>query len=322
MSNTRIDARFAALKKEGRPALVTFTMAGDPDYDTALGILKALPAAGADVIELGMPFTDPMADGPAIQAAGLRALEAGQNMKRTLALVREFRRGDDATPIVLMGYFNPIYVYGVDRFLADAKSAGVDGLIVVDLPPEEDAELCLPALAAGVSFIRLATPTTDDKRLPTVLKNTSGFVYYVSITGITGSAAPDAGKVADAVVRIKRHTTLPVCVGFGVRTAEQAAALARGADGVVVGSALVDAVRKSSGARQQVDAGDRAGGGRSGQRAGARCAGHIPCCHVNVVSVYLIASSLASPRGSAGCPRRKAPMSSAPISVGGIGLPK
>jgi tryptophan synthase alpha chain len=220
-------------------------MAGDPDYNSALAILKALPGAGADVIELGMPFTDPMADGPAIQAAGLRALHAGQNMKKTLALVREFRRGDDATPIVLMGYYNPIYIYGVDRFLADAKVAGVDGLIVVDLPPEEDVELCLPAFAAGVNFIRLATPTTDDKRLPTVLKNTSGFVYYVSITGITGSAAPDAGRVADAVVRIKRHTTLPVCVGFGVRTAEQAAALARGADGVVVGSALVDAVRKS-----------------------------------------------------------------------------
>jgi len=245
MSNTRIDARFAALKKESRPALVTFTMAGDPDYDTALALLKALPEAGADVIELGMPFTDPMADGPAIQAAGLRALAAGQNMKRTLALVRDFRRGDNATPIVLMGYYNPIYVYGVERFLTDAKAAGVDGLIVVDLPPEEDAELCLPALAAGVNFIRLATPTTDDKRLPAVLKNTAGFVYYVSITGITGSAAPDAGKVADAVVRIKRYTTLPVCVGFGVRTAEQAAAIARAADGVVVGSALVDTVRKS-----------------------------------------------------------------------------
>jgi tryptophan synthase alpha chain len=192
-----------------------------------------------------MPFTDPMADGPAIQAAGLRALKAGHDMKRTLALVREFRRGDDATPIVLMGYYNPIYVYGVERFLADATAAGVDGLIVVDLPPEEDAELCLPALAAGVNFIRLATPTTDARRLPAVLKNTSGFVYYVSITGITGSATPDAGKVADAVVRIKRHTTLPVCVGFGVRTAEQAAAIVRGADGVVVGSALVDAVRKT-----------------------------------------------------------------------------
>jgi tryptophan synthase alpha chain len=242
---TRIAARFAALKKEGRAALVTFTMAGDPDYDSALSILKALPQAGADVIELGMPFTDPMADGPAIQAAGLRALKNGQDMKKTLALVREFRRGDDATPIVLMGYYNPIYVYGGDRFLADAKAAGVDGLIIVDLPPEEDGELCLPALKAGLNFIRLATPTTDDKRLPTVLTNTSGFVYYVSITGITGSAAPDPSRVTDAVVRIKRHTKLPVCVGFGVRTAEQARAIAEGCDGVVVGSALVDAVRKS-----------------------------------------------------------------------------
>jgi tryptophan synthase alpha chain len=245
VSSTRIDRRFAALRAEGRAALVTFTMAGDPDQDTALAILKALPAAGADVIELGMPFTDPMADGPAIQAAGLRALKAGQDMKRTLALVRDFRRSDDATPIVLMGYYNPIYVYGPDRFLADAKSAGADGLIVVDLPPEEDGELCLPALNAGLNFIRLATPTTDDKRLPTVLKNTSGFVYYVSITGITGSAAPDPGKVKDAVARIKRHTRLPVCVGFGVRTAEQAAAIAQTGDGVVVGSALVDAVRQS-----------------------------------------------------------------------------
>jgi len=244
---TRIDRRFAALKQEGRAALVTFTMAGDPDYESALAILKALPAAGADVIELGMPFTDPMADGPAIQAAGLRALHAGTNMKRTLSLVREFRRGDDVTPIVLMGYYNPIYVYGGERFLADAKAAGVDGLIVVDLPPEEDAELCLPALAAGLNFIRLATPTTDDKRLPAVLANNSGFVYYVSITGITGAAAPDTGKVADAVARIKRHTKLPVCVGFGVRTAEQARAIAQGADGVVVGSALVDAVRNSLG---------------------------------------------------------------------------
>src|SRR5579872_4695573 len=218
---TRIDARFAALKQERRAALVTFTMAGDPDYNSALAILKALPGAGADVIELGMPFTDPMADGPAIQAAGLRALHAGQNMKKTLALVREFRRGDDATPIVLMGYYNPIYIYGVDRFLADAKVAGVDGLIVVDLPPEEDVELCLPALAAGVNFIRLATPTTDDKRLPTVLKNTSGFVYYVSILGITGTASPDPTRVAEAVTRIKRHTILPVAVGFGVKTAAQ-----------------------------------------------------------------------------------------------------
>jgi tryptophan synthase alpha chain len=245
VSSTRIDHRFAALRDEGRTALVTFTMAGDPDQDTALAILKALPAAGADVIELGMPFTDPMADGPAIQAAGLRALHAGQDMKRTLALVRDFRRGDDATPVVLMGYYNPIYVYGPERFLADAKSAGVDGLIVVDLPPEEDAELCLPALNAGLNFIRLATPTTDDKRMPTVLKNTSGFVYYVSITGITGSAAPDPGKVKEAVARIKRHTRLPVCVGFGVRTAEQAGAIAQTGDGVVVGSALVDAVRQS-----------------------------------------------------------------------------
>jgi tryptophan synthase alpha chain len=242
---TRIDRRFAALREEGRSALVTFIMAGDPDYNSSLAILKALPQAGADVIELGMPFTDPMADGPAIQAAGLRALAAGQTLKRTLDLVRDFRRGDAATPIVLMGYYNPIYVYGGERFLADAKAAGVDGLIVVDLPPEEDAELCLPALAAGLNFIRLATPTTDDKRLPTVLRNTSGFVYYVSITGITGAAAPDAGKVTAAVKRIKRHTALPVCVGFGVRTAEQARGLAAGADGVVVGSALVEAVRTS-----------------------------------------------------------------------------
>ena len=242
---TRIDRRFAALKEEGRAALVTFTMAGDPDYSTSLAVAKALPQAGADVIELGMPFTDPMADGPAIQAAGVRALAAGQTMKKTLQMVREFRKGDDATPIVLMGYYNPIYIYGVDRFLADAKAAGVDGLIVVDLPPEEDEELCLPALKTGLNFIRLATPTTDDKRLPTVLNNTSGFVYYVSITGITGAAAPDTGKVTTAVARIKRHTALPVAVGFGVKTAEQASAIAKGADGVVVGSALVEALRVS-----------------------------------------------------------------------------
>ncbi len=242
---TRIERRFAALKQEGRAALVTFTMAGDPDYDTSLAIAKALPKAGADVIELGMPFTDPMADGPAIQAAGLRALGGGQRMTKTLALVREFRKADDDTPIVLMGYYNPIYIYGVDKFLVDAKAAGVDGLIIVDLPPEEDDELCLPALKAGLNFIRLATPTTDDKRLPKVLTNTSGFVYYVSITGITGSAAPDANKVGAAVTRIKRHTSLPVAVGFGVRTAEQARAIAEGADGVVVGSALVDALRTS-----------------------------------------------------------------------------
>jgi tryptophan synthase alpha chain len=242
---TRIEKRFAALKQEGRAALVTFTMAGDPDAETSLAIAKALPQAGADVIELGMPFTDPMADGPAIQAAGQRALKAGQRMTKTLRLVRDFRKSDDLTPIVLMGYYNPIYVYGVDKFLTDAKSAGVDGLIVVDLPPEEDEELCLPALKAGLNFIRLATPTTDDKRLTVVLNNTSGFVYYVSITGITGSAAPDAAKVSTAIARIKRHTALPVAVGFGVKTAASARAIAEDADGVVVGSALVDALRQS-----------------------------------------------------------------------------
>jgi tryptophan synthase alpha chain len=242
---TRIERRFASLKEEGRAALVTFTMAGDPDYETSLAIAKALPKAGADVIELGMPFTDPMADGPAIQAAGLRALKSGQRMTKTLALVREFRKDDNETPVVLMGYYNPIYIYGNDRFLNDAKVAGVDGLIVVDLPPEEDEELCLPALKAGLNFIRLATPTTDDRRLPKVLTNTSGFVYYVSITGITGAAAPDATKVNAAVARIKQHTKLPVAVGFGVKTAEQARAIAEGADGVVVGSALVDALRQS-----------------------------------------------------------------------------
>jgi tryptophan synthase alpha chain len=253
--STRIEKRFSALKKEGRAALVTFTMAGDPDYDTSLAIARALPKAGADIIELGMPFTDPMADGPAIQAAGLRALKSGQRMTRTLTLVREFRKDDDETPIVLMGYYNPIYIYGNERFLADARTAGVDGLIVVDLPPEEDEELCLPALKAGLNFIRLATPTTDDKRLPRVLSNTSGFVYYVSITGITGAAAPDTAKVTAAVARIKRHTKLPVAVGFGVRTAEHARAIAKGADGVVVGSALVDALRQS------LDASGKAGSG-------------------------------------------------------------
>jgi tryptophan synthase alpha chain len=243
--STRIDKRFAALKKEGRAALVTFIMAGDPEYDTSLAIAKALPKAGADIIELGMPFTDPMADGPAIQAAGLRALKAGQRMTRTLSLVRDFRKDDDQTPVILMGYYNPIYIYGNERFLADAKAAGVDGLIIVDLPPEEDDELCLPALKAGLNFIRLATPTTDDKRLPKVLTNTSGFVYYVSVTGVTGTAAPDTSKVTGAVAQIKRHTRLPVAVGFGVKTAEQARAIAEGADGVVVGSALVDAMFKS-----------------------------------------------------------------------------
>lgn len=242
---TRISTRFAALAAEGRPGLVTFITAGDPDGETSLAILKSLPAAGADVIELGVPFTDPMADGPAIQAAGLRALKAGQTLAKTLQMVRDFRAGDDVIPIVLMGYFNPIYIYGVDRFLADARAAGVDGLIVVDLPPEEDTELCLPALKAGLDFIRLATPTTDDARLPAVLKHTAGFVYYVSITGITGSAAPDADAVSKAVARIKSHTDLPVAVGFGVKTAAQAAAIAAGADAVVVGSALVETVRTS-----------------------------------------------------------------------------
>jgi tryptophan synthase alpha chain len=253
--STRIEKRFAVLKKESRAALVTFTMAGDPDYDTSLVITKALPKAGADIIELGMPFTDPMADGPAIQASGLRALKSGQRMTRTLQIVREFRKEDNETPIVLMGYYNPIYIYGNERFLADAKAAGVDGLIVVDLPPEEDEELCLPALKVGLNFIRLATPTTDDKRLPKVLTNTSGFVYYVSITGITGAAAPDTARVTAAVTRIKRHTKLPVAVGFGVKTAEHARAIAEGADGVVVGSALVEALRQS------LDANGKAGSG-------------------------------------------------------------
>ncbi|MGA7808928.1 tryptophan synthase subunit alpha [Bradyrhizobium sp.] len=242
---TRIDARFAQLTKEGRSAFVTFLMAGDPDPATSLEIVRALPQAGADIIEIGMPFTDPMADGPSIQAAGLRALKAGMTLKKTLELVRGFRREDEATPLVLMGYYNPIYIYGVDKFLLDAKSAGVDGLIIVDLPPEEDAELCLPALQAGLNFIRLATPTTDDKRLPAVLANTSGFVYYVSITGITGGASADSSAVGDAVARIKRHTDLPVCVGFGIRTPEAARAIAQHANGAVVGTALVDALRGS-----------------------------------------------------------------------------
>jgi tryptophan synthase alpha chain len=242
---TRIDARFAELSKQGRSAFVTFVMAGDPDPKTSLDIVKALPKAGADIIEIGMPFTDPMADGPSIQAAGLRALKAGMTLTKTLEMVRGFRKDDDATPLVLMGYYNPIYIYGVDKFLADAKAAGVDGLIIVDLPPEEDDELCLPAMKAGLNFIRLATPTTDDKRLPAVLANTSGFVYYVSITGITGAAAADSTAVGDAVARIKRHTRLPVCVGFGIRTPETARAIAESANGAVVGTALVDALRGS-----------------------------------------------------------------------------
>jgi tryptophan synthase alpha chain len=242
---TRIDTRFAELKKKGRSAFITFLMAGDPDPSTSLEIIKALPKAGADILEIGMPFTDPMADGPSIQAAGQRALKAGMTLKKTLAMVREFRKVDAATPLVLMGYYNPIYIHGVEKFLLDAKSAGVDGLIIVDLPPEEDAELCLPAMKAGLNFIRLATPTTDDKRLPAVLANTSGFVYYVSITGITGSASADTGEVGEAVGRIKRHTGLPVCVGFGIRTPAAARAIAQNADGAVVGTALVDALRAS-----------------------------------------------------------------------------
>lgn len=242
---SRIPARFTATAAEGRAALVTFLTAGDPDPVTSLALVKALPQAGADVIELGMPFSDPMADGPAIQWSSMRALKAGMSLKGTLALVRAFREGNAETPIVLMGYYNPIYVYGVARFIAEAKEAGVDGLIVVDLPPEEDAELCLPAMEAGLNFIRLATPTTDDKRLPAVLAHTSGFVYYVSINGITGTATPDFSQVSQAVARIKRHTTLPVAVGFGVKAPEHAAAIAQGADGVVVGSALVEAIRLS-----------------------------------------------------------------------------
>jgi tryptophan synthase alpha chain len=242
---SRIARRFAEAKAEGRAAFVTFVTGGDPDYETSAAILAGLPSAGADVIEIGMPFTDPMADGPAIQLSSLRALEAGQTMRRTLSLVEGFRERDEKTPIVLMGYYNPLYIYGVERFLADAKAAGVDGLIVVDLPPEEDDELCVPALRAGLNFIRLATPTTDDRRLPVVLNNTSGFVYYVSVAGITGTKKPDIAKVKAEVARIKRHTELPVAVGFGVRSPEQARSIAEGADGVVVGSALVDAVREN-----------------------------------------------------------------------------
>jgi len=245
-ATTRIDARFKKLKAKGRSALVTFVTAGDPNFDTAMEIVNGLPAAGADIIELGMPFTDPMADGPAIQAASLRALKTGHNMYKTLDMVRAFRQNDDETPIVLMGYYNPVFIYGNDRFLADAKEAGVDGLIIVDLPPEEDSELCIPAMKAGLNFIRLATPTTDDKRLPKVLTNTSGFLYYVSVLGVTGTKAPVASTVGAAVQRIKAHTKdmgdIPVCVGFGVRTGDQAYDIAKNADGVVAGSVLVDAI--------------------------------------------------------------------------------
>ena len=240
--STRIDTCFAALKAKDRAALVTFVTAGDPDYKTSLKIIEGLPKAGADVIEMGMPFTDPMADGPAIQAAGLRALKSGQTLKKTLALLSEFRKSDDVTPVVLMGYYNPIYVYGVAKFLRDAKKAGADGLIIVDLPPEEDDELCLPAITAGLNFIRLATPTTDNARAPAVFKNTSGFVYYVSVLGITGTKAPDLKSVKANVKRLRKHTKLPICVGFGVKSAEQAKAIAQDADGVVVGSALVSAI--------------------------------------------------------------------------------
>jgi len=239
---TRIPARFAKCAAEGRPALVTFTMAGDPDLATGQAILEALPAAGADIIELGMAFSDPMADGPGVQAAGQRALAAGQTLKKTLAMVEAFRKKDNDTPIVLMGYYNPIYIFGVDAFLEAAKAAGVDGLIVVDLPPEEDDELCIPALAADINFIRLTTPTTDDKRLPAVLKNTSGFVYYVSMTGITGATIKSHAAVGEAVKRIKGHTDLPIAVGFGIKTADDAATIGRDSDGVVVGTAICNAV--------------------------------------------------------------------------------
>lgn len=242
---SRMDTRFAKLKAEGRPALVTYFMGGDPDYATSLGIMKALPEAGADVIELGMPFSDPMADGPTIQLAGQRALKGGQTLAKTLDLARDFRKSDDETPIVMMGYYNPIYIYGVDKFIDDALAAGIDGLIIVDLPPEMDDELCIPALAKGINFIRLTTPTTDEKRLPTVLNNTSGFVYYVSMNGITGSALPDPSLISGAVARIKDHTDLPVCVGFGVKTADHAKAIGAAADGIVVGTAIVAQVAGS-----------------------------------------------------------------------------
>lgn len=245
MTETRIDRRFKACAEKGRPALVTFITAGDPDLATSQAVLDALPAAGADLIELGMPFSDPMAEGVPIQRGNQRALAAGQTMNKTLDMVRKFRQSDQDTPIILMGYYNPIYVRGPEAFVAEAREAGVDGLIIVDIPPEADDELCIPAMKGGLNFIRLATPTTDDRRLPAVLKNTSGFVYYVSITGITGAASADPERVAAAVGRIKSHTNLPVAVGFGVKTADQAAEIGRHADGVVVGSVLVEAIRES-----------------------------------------------------------------------------
>jgi len=249
---SRLQTRFAELKQANRAALVTFVTAGDPDYAASLAILKGLPEAGADVIELGMPFTDPMADGPAIQLANIRALDGKQNMVKTLQMVREFRTGNQDTPLVLMGYYNPIYAYGVARFIADAREAGVDGLIVVDLPPEHNDELCDPAQAAGLDFIRLTTPTTDDERLPVVLAGSSGFVYYVSVAGVTGAGAATLAHVEQAVTRLRRHTDLPVCIGFGIRSPEHAASVARLADGVVVGSALVDRIAKAAGKEQAV----------------------------------------------------------------------
>lgn len=239
---SRIDAKFAELRAAGKKAFVAYVMAGDTDYDTGLEVVRGLPDAGVDIIELGLPFTDPMADGPTIQLAGQRALEAGQDLPKTLDYARELRKTDDTTPIVLMGYYNPIYSRGVDKFLAEAVAAGIDGLIIVDLPPEEDSELCIPAQAAGINFIRLATPTTDDKRLPKVLENTSGFVYYVSVTGITGAAAAQAAEVAPEVARIKSQTDLPVIVGFGIKTPDAAQAIAEIADGAVVGSAIVEKI--------------------------------------------------------------------------------
>ena len=250
---SRLQSRFAELKQQNRAALVTFVTAGDPDYASSLEILKGLPAAGADVIELGMPFTDPMADGPAIQLANIRALAAKQNLPKTLQMVREFRATDSRTPLVLMGYYNPIFAYGVERFIADAKEAGVDGLIIVDLPPEHNDELCEPAQAAGLDFIRLTTPTTDDQRLPTVLNGSSGFVYYVSVAGVTGAGAATMDHVEQAVARLRRHTDLPLCIGFGIRTPEHAADVARRAEGVVVGSALVDQIAKAASPQQAID---------------------------------------------------------------------
>lgn len=241
----RIERRFQALSEEGRSGLVTFTMMGDPDIETSFEILSGLPAAGADIIEIGSPFTDPMADGPVIQVAGLRALKAGITLEKTIGLVRRFREADNDTPLILMGYYNPIYIYGVERFLGDALDAGLDGLIIVDLPPEEDGELCLPALEAGLAFIRLTAPTTDDARLPRVLANSSGFVYYISITGITGADGASSSSVEAAVARLRRHTDLPVVVGFGIKTPDQAAAVAESADAAVVGSAIISAIESS-----------------------------------------------------------------------------